>query len=80
MFGSILLKVAGWNILRAAACAKMREIVCARAIVVVFWLNFAFFEVGKDTWKWSDRHASEFGAQRHGDDGSSAGVGSHRRG
>ena len=31
MFRSILLKVAGWNILRAAACAKMREIVYARA-------------------------------------------------
>jgi hypothetical protein len=42
VFGSILLKVAGWNILRAAACAKMREIVYARANVVVFWLNFVF--------------------------------------
>jgi len=27
VFRSIFLKVAGWNILRAAACAKMREIV-----------------------------------------------------
>ena len=40
VFGSILLKVAGWNILRAAACAKMRQIVYARANAVVFWLCF----------------------------------------
>jgi len=40
VFSSILLKVAGWNILRAAACAKMRQIVCARANVAVFWLCF----------------------------------------
>jgi hypothetical protein len=36
VFGSILLKVAGWNILRAAVCAKMREIVYARAVEAVF--------------------------------------------
>lgn len=42
VFGSILLKVAGWNILRVAACAKMREIVYARANVAIFWLNFLF--------------------------------------
>ena len=35
VFRSILLKVAGWNILRAAACAKMREIVYARAGVAL---------------------------------------------
>ncbi len=35
MFKSILLKVAGWNILRAAACAKMREIVYTRAGMAV---------------------------------------------
>jgi hypothetical protein len=40
VFGSILLKVAGWNILRAAACAKMRQIVYARANAAVFWLCF----------------------------------------
>ena len=40
VFSSILLKVAGWNILRAAACAKMRQIVYARANVAVFWLCF----------------------------------------
>ena len=40
VFGSILLKVAGWNILRAAACAKMREISYARAGMAVFWLCF----------------------------------------
>lgn len=42
VFGSILLKVAGWNILRVAVCAKMREIVYARAHAAVFWLNFVF--------------------------------------
>jgi hypothetical protein len=42
VFHCILLKVAGWNILRAAACAKMREIVYARANVAVLWLNFLF--------------------------------------
>jgi hypothetical protein len=31
VFHAIYLKLAGWNILRAAACAKMREIVWARA-------------------------------------------------
>jgi len=47
VFRSILLKVAGWNILRAAACAKMREIVYARANVAVFWLNFLFLRWAK---------------------------------
>ena len=42
VFNSILLKVAGWNILRAAACAKMREIVYTRAGMAVFWLCFMF--------------------------------------
>jgi hypothetical protein len=40
VFSSILLKVTGWNILRAAACAKMRQIVYARVNVAVFWLYF----------------------------------------
>jgi hypothetical protein len=31
VFHAILLKVAGWNMLRAASCAKMRQIVHARA-------------------------------------------------
>jgi hypothetical protein len=31
VFHAIYLKVAGWNILRASACAKMREIVYAKA-------------------------------------------------
>ena len=42
VFRSILLKVAGWNILRAAACAKMRQIVYARANAALFWLDFLF--------------------------------------
>ena len=47
VFRSILLKVAGWNILRVAVCAKMREIVYARANVVAFWLNFVFLRWAK---------------------------------
>ncbi len=47
VFHSILLKITGWNILRAAACAKMREIVYARANVVVFGLNFVFLRWAK---------------------------------
>jgi len=41
VFKSILLKVAGWNILRVAVCAKMREIVYARANMAVFSSCFA---------------------------------------
>jgi hypothetical protein len=42
VFRSILLKVAGWNILRAAACAKMRALVYTRAGVAVLWPNSSF--------------------------------------
>jgi len=41
VFHSILLKIVGWNILRASVCAKMREIVYARADMTVFWLCLA---------------------------------------
>lgn len=36
VFHAILLKVAGWNMLRAAACAKMRKIVHERACRGIF--------------------------------------------
>jgi hypothetical protein len=42
VFHAIYLKIAGWNILRASVCAKMREIVYARANMAVFGLDFAF--------------------------------------
>jgi len=42
VFNAIYLKIAGWNILRAAACAKMRHIVYARARKAVCMLNFVF--------------------------------------
>ncbi len=42
VFHAIYLKIAGWNILRASVCAKMREIVYARANMAVFELYFAF--------------------------------------
>jgi hypothetical protein len=37
VFQAIYLKVAGWNILRASVCAKMRELVRAKAQTAVFW-------------------------------------------
>jgi len=42
VFHAIYLKIAGWNILRASVCAKMREIVWERAKMAAFWLNFEF--------------------------------------
>jgi len=39
---AIYLKIAGWNILRASVCAKMRQIVWERANMAAFWLKFAF--------------------------------------
>ena len=45
VFHAIYLKVAGWNILRAAVCARMRQIVWARASLAVFWLNFVFLRM-----------------------------------
>ncbi len=38
VFHAIYLKIAGWNVLRASACAKMREIVYARANMAIFCL------------------------------------------
>ena len=45
VFHAIYLKIAGWNILRASVCAKMREIVYERANMAVFWLYFAFLRM-----------------------------------
>ncbi len=45
VFHAIYLKIAGWNILRASVCAKMREIVRARANMAVFRFNFTFLSV-----------------------------------
>ena len=42
VFHAIYFKIAGWNILRASACAKMRQIVYARANMAAFWFNFVF--------------------------------------
>ncbi len=47
VFQAIYLKIAGWNILRASVCAKMREIVWERANMVTFWLDFAFLSWAK---------------------------------
>jgi len=45
VFHAIYLKIAGWNILRASACAKMRQIVYERANMAVFWFNLAFLRM-----------------------------------
>ena len=45
VFHAIYLKIAGWNILRASVCAKMREIVYERANMAVFCLDFVFFRM-----------------------------------
>ena len=42
VFQAIYLKVAGWNILRASVCAKMRRIVWERANLAAFWLDYLF--------------------------------------
>jgi len=42
---AIYLKIAGWNIMRASVCAKMREIVWERAMKTAFSLNFVFFRM-----------------------------------
>jgi len=40
VFHAIYFKIAGWNILRASVCAKMRQIVWERANMAAFGLNF----------------------------------------
>jgi hypothetical protein len=45
VFHAIQLKIAGWNILRASVCAKIRQIVHERANMAVYWLNSAFFRL-----------------------------------
>jgi len=45
VFHAIYLKITGWNILRASVCAKMRQIVYARANMATFWLDFAFLRM-----------------------------------
>jgi hypothetical protein len=45
VYHAIYFKIAGWNIMRASVCAKMREIVWERANIAVLWLNFAFFRM-----------------------------------
>ena len=40
VFQAIYLKIAGWNILRASVCARMREIVWEKANMAAFWLAF----------------------------------------
>ena len=44
----VYLKIAGWNILRAAACAKMREIVLKRAFSACLVLVLLVFELRKE--------------------------------
>ena len=41
----IYLKIAGWNIMRASVCVKMRQIVWKRANRAAFWLSFGLLRV-----------------------------------
>jgi hypothetical protein len=45
VYHAIYLKIAGWNIMRASVCAKMRKIVYAKANMAVLWLNFTFIRM-----------------------------------
>jgi len=45
VYHAIYLKIAGWNIMRASVCAKMREIVWKRAMKAAILLNFVFFRM-----------------------------------
>jgi hypothetical protein len=45
VFNAIYLKIAGWNILRASVCAKMRQIVYARANKAVWMLIFMWLRI-----------------------------------
>ncbi len=47
VFQAIYLKIAGWNILRASVCAKMRAIVWERANMAVFRLCFVLLRQSK---------------------------------
>jgi hypothetical protein len=53
VFQALYLKVAGWNILRASICAKMREFVRAKAQTAVLCVRAA---VGATSWR--VRHAA----------------------
>jgi len=45
VYHAIYLKVAGWNMRRAAVCAKLREFVHKKAAAAVFCLNFVFLRL-----------------------------------
>jgi len=49
VFHAILLKVAGWNMLRAAVCAKMRQIVHNKAYQAVLWRIFSILRSQETT-------------------------------
>jgi hypothetical protein len=49
VFNAIYLKIAGWNILRAAACAKMREFIRKKTAAAVLCLNIVFLRLQMTT-------------------------------
>jgi hypothetical protein len=49
VFNAIFFKIAGWNILRASVCTKMRQIVQERADMLVYRLISVFFRMAKAT-------------------------------
>ena len=42
---AIYLKIAGWNIMRASVCAKMRQIVWEKASKATFWPDFGLLKI-----------------------------------
>ena len=55
VFNAIYLKIAGWNILRAAACAKMREFLRKKAAAAVLCRNFVFLRLKMTAKSWQMR-------------------------
>ena len=51
VFNAIYLKITGWNIMRAAACAKIREIVYQRGNIAVLGRVFSHVEAANDAAK-----------------------------
>ena len=63
VFHTILLKITGWNILRASVCAKMREIVYERANMATFQLVLVFLRrifVDQTVWRRPEKVFSVF--------------------
>lgn len=61
VFHAIYLKIAGWNILRAAACANLREWVHKKAAAAVVCLKFVFWMLPMTAGRGSTSATKPFG-------------------